>query len=111
MVQADTDKDQDNRVALIQLASSSMVLLIKVTRDVQANATLEARVAKLPKGRFLMLKLVSSTDHWAGLHARGPGDVPAVIPLHVCCGTAQAWVCSACTLDLQVVYMIELATA
>ena len=29
-MQADTDKDQDNRVALIQLASSSMVLLIKV---------------------------------------------------------------------------------
>ena len=30
LAQADTDKDQDNRVALIQLASSSMVLLIKV---------------------------------------------------------------------------------
>jgi hypothetical protein len=29
-MQADTDKDQDNRVALIQLASPSVVLLIKV---------------------------------------------------------------------------------
>lgn len=48
--------------------------------------------------RLWMLWLVFTTDHWAGLHARGPGDVPTVTPLRVCCGMLKMGFSSACLL-------------
>jgi hypothetical protein len=74
LVQADTDKDHDHRVALIQLASSSMVLLIKVTVSFRlcrgAELLIWLKYHYLDDCiRLLMIWLADFTDNWAGLHA------------------------------------------
>lgn len=68
--QKNTDSNQDNRVALIQLASSSMVLLIKVLMNRSSVPAGRGEKHQLDTRPLVNFSLVLITDHWAGLPAR-----------------------------------------